>query len=327
MGKTYQTYEPSVMEDLDEKDILAFYVNIPKLPCLINSPFRKDIHPSFNLYLRNGKIYYNDFATKEHGDLWNLLMRLWGCDYKEALARVCNDHIQKSGPAVSQYGTKHFSKHENMLVNIEVRVRTWQDYDIQYWTDYGVSLPLLKYAEVYPISHKTVIKTDKNTNISSKITFKADKFAYVFVERKENNLQLKIYQPYNIKGFKWCSKMDGSVLSLWTKIPEYGDKVVICSSLKDALCVRTQLGIQTLALQGEGYGISDTAVHELKRRYKKIYVSFDTDKAGLEDARTFAQRTGFINIVPDFGPCKDFSDYYKRLSDKDSFQQLKYLFN
>ena len=121
--------------------------------------------------------------------------------------------------------------------------------------------------------------------------------------------------------------MDASVIGLWTKIPEYGDRVIICSSLKDALVISCQLHIPTLCLQGEGYNISDTAIKELKRRYKKIFISFDTDEAGKMDGKKLTERTGFTNVVPDLGTEKDFSDYYRSLKDKEKFKQLQLLFN
>ena len=120
--------------------------------------------------------------------------------------------------------------------------------------------------------------------------------------------------------------MDASVISLWTKVPEYGDRIVICSSLKDALCISCQLHIPAIAPQGEGYNISDTAANELRRRYKKVFISFDTDKAGLEDAKKLSEKTGFQFVVPDLHGKKDFSDYYKSLEDKQEFKKLESLF-
>ena len=117
-----------------------------------------------------------------------------------------------------------------------------------------------------------------------------------------------------------------SVISLWTKVPEYGDKICICSSLKDALCLWSNIGIPSIAVQGEGYNISDTAINNLKSRYKKIYVSFDTDTPGILNTKRLAQKTGFIPIIPDLKDCKDYSDYYKSLLDKNKFQKLKELF-
>ena len=121
--------------------------------------------------------------------------------------------------------------------------------------------------------------------------------------------------------------MDASVISLWTKVPEYGDRIIICSSLKDALCISCNLHIPAIAPQGEGYSMSDTAVNELKRRFKKVFISFDTDVAGLLDGQNLSQKTGFINIVPDLGDSKDYSDYWKSLENKEDFKKLETLFH
>jgi DNA primase len=80
-------------------------------------------------------------------------------------------------------------------------------------------------------------------------------------------------------------------------VPEYGDRICICSSLKDALCLWANTGIPSLAVQGEGYTMSNTAINELKRRFRDIYILFDNDKAGLENGIKFAEITGFNNLV------------------------------
>jgi hypothetical protein len=218
------------------------------------------------------------------------------------------------------------------LSKLEVKVRPWRSYDYEYWNSYGIEPKWLKYAEVYPISHKIITKKELSAGENSAPTqrryiFPADKYAYCFVERKEGNLSLKVYQPFNTTGFKWCSKMDSSVISLWTKIPEYGDRVVICSSLKDALCLSCQLHIPAIAPQGEGYNLSETAVNELKRRYKKVFICFDKDAPGIKDAKSLSEKTGFPFIVPDLGTEKDISDYFKSLKNKEDFKHLETLFH
>ena len=120
--------------------------------------------------------------------------------------------------------------------------------------------------------------------------------------------------------------MDASVIGLWSKLPSTGDKVIICSSLKDALCVACQLHIPTLCLQGEGYSMSYTAINELKRRFNKVYVSFDTDSPGLIDGERLCKETGFINIVPDLKDCKDYSDFFHKYG-KEQFSKFKLLFS
>ena len=65
-------------------------------------------------------------------------------------------------------------------------------------------------------------------------------------------------------------------------------------------------------MQGEGYGISDTAIKELRRRYTNVYILFDNDAAGLADGCKLSSQTGFINVVlPTFKGGKDISDFYK----------------
>ena len=159
--------------------------------------------------------------------------------------------------------------------------------------------------------------------------FGADKYAYAYVERKENHITLKIYQPFNTKGFKWSNQHDRSVISLWTKLPKNGEKVCICASLKDALCLWANTGIPSISLQGEGYGMSETAVSELKKRFSKVYILFDNDEVGIEDGRKLASETGFTNIIlPYFEGGKDISDMYKVMQNKTLFQnKLLPLFN
>jgi hypothetical protein len=196
---------------------------------------------------------------------------------------------------------------------MECRVREWQAYDIAYWESYGISLEWLKYAEVYPISHKIIVKNNE------RYVFGADKYAYAYVEHKDGIVTLKIYQPFNKAGVKWSSKHDKSVISLWSKVPLEGDKICICSSLKDALCLWSNTGIPALAIQGEGYPISESAVNELRRRYKEIYILLDNDTAGLKDGVSLASSTGFINLIlPQFEGGKDVSDLYK-VKGRDTF--------
>lgn len=332
VGKTHSTLTASeVFKAYDESQILtAVFPEITSLPCLISSPLREDRRPSFSIYVSpEGKIRYKDHSTRETGSLMDLLCRYWKCSFYDATLKI-NQIVSKGKVIDINSTTAHYDERKKLysyLTDVQVVVRPWKKYDIEYWKSYGVEEKWLKYAEIYPISHKIVTKKENPDDRGKTYVFSTDKYAYVFVERKEGKTQYKIYQPFNEKGFKWCSKMDASVIGLWTKIPEHGDRVIICSSLKDALCLSCQLGIPTLCLQGEGYTMSETAVKELKRRYKKVFISFDTDLAGLIDSEKLAKETGFINIIPNLGDCKDYSDYYKSLEDKDTFKELKKLFN
>lgn len=325
-GKDSVSFD-EITRSVSDADLVSYYLGVTEIPCFIHSPLRKDDRPSFGFYSRDGKrIYWIDLATREGGGIYDLLSQLWNCGYKEVLTRIRQDMKKFTNGA--RVGTctpctvRDIDSHRSNT-DLQCKVREWREYDIDYWASYGVPLEWLKYAEVYPISHKIVISDGQ------KYVFGADKLAYAFVERKEGKITLKIYQPLSVdKRRKWSNKHDRSVISLWTKIPEYGDKVVICSSLKDALCLWANTGIPALAIQGEGYGMSDTAVSELKRRYNQVYILFDNDKAGLDDGKKLAERTGFTNLVlPYFIGGKDVSDLYKSVGKEQFVKTINGLFN
>lgn len=314
-----------ILNRVTEADILAYYLGVSEVPCVINSPLRKDKNPSFGLYSTDGKrIFYTDLSTRDRGGLFDLLGNMWNCSYIEVLDRVNKDIPKfKTSSCIRSYTPCSIvpTNNYNKTTDLQCKIREWRKYDIEYWNSYGVPLNWLKYAEVYPISHKIVIKD------GHRYAFGADKYAYAYVEHKEGKVTLKIYQPLvKDKRRKWSNKHDMSVISLWTKVPSYGDKICICSSLKDALCLWANTGIPSLAIQGEGYNMSNTAVSELKRRYKEIFILFDNDEAGLIDGEKLSASTGFTNIVlpkfEEYGCPKDISDLFHTLQDKEKFKKI-----
>ena len=315
-----------ILSKISEADILAYYLGITHIPCIINSPLRVDNHPSFGLYSSDGiKVHYKDLSTKDSGGTFDLLSKLWNLSYPQVLEKLYKELQVNNKQNISIEKTNSCQIKSKITYNnttdLQCKIRKWKSYDIEYWQSYGISLKWLKYADVYPISHKIVIKKDKTYILP------ADKYAYAYVEYKENKVTLKIYQPFNSK-YKWSNKHDSSVISLWTKIPQQGDKLCICSSLKDALCLWSNIGIPSIAIQGEGYSISKTALNNLKSRYKEIFICLDNDKPGLQNAKKLAEETQCTNIIlPPFNGGKDISDFYKLYGKEKFIQTIKFLFN
>ena len=305
-----------ILSKVTEADILSYYLGVTEVPTIINSPLRKDNRPSFGLYSPNGKrIYFVDFATKDRGGLFDLLGQMWNCSYKEVLTRI-NKDISKfcSSANIHSYtpcavrSTNSYNKN----IDLQCKIRDWRDYDIEYWASYGITLDWLKYAEVYPISHKIVIKD------GHRYVFGADKYAYAYIEHKDNKTFIKIYQPLNKKGYKWTSNIDRSVWSLWTKIPEYGTNLIISSSVKDCLNIMCNLKIPSICLQGEGYLPKPHIMEELKSRYKNIIVFFDNDftnpnNPGHNDAKNLSEEYNLKMVeIPKEYESKDPSDLFKK---------------
>lgn len=311
---------------ISEVDILSHYLGITTIPIVIKSPLRRDNNPSFGIYTPDGiHVRYCDFATRDSGGLYDLLMNLWGVSFKECINRIYNNLIIKThNNRITNISISNTfcekSCQKSSQVMVECKIREWRIYDKEYWESYGVSLELLKRAKVYPISHKIIKKNGK------KYVFGADKYAYVYIEKKEGKIYKKIYQPYNKNGYKWCTDIDSSVIGLWNMLPNKGDKICICSSLKDSLCLTNNLHINTIYIQGEGYNMSSTAVNELRKRFKHIFICLDNDEAGIFNAKRLANQYNFINVVlPHFNGAKDISDFYK-VNGKQEFLKLESLF-
>lgn len=317
---------PIMVSDLKEKVtdfmLLQYYFHISELPIVIKSPLRKDRVPSFGIFTSSDdKVHYKDYATGVHGDLYDLLGKLWNLSYKEVLFRIHDDFLLDLYHAVSNSDTILQPVNLKKKSKLQVIIREWRDYDLAYWSSYGISLPWLQYAEVYPLS-KYILTPDGGRDY----IFAAEKYAYVFVEHKEGKTTFKIYQPFMDKtGWKWINKHDKSILALWTKIPEKGNRVCICSSVKDALCLYANLNIPSIAIQGEGMSISDTAKNQLLKRFKRPMICLDNDQPGLDNAIRMKEETGFENIVlphlDEYPKAKDISDIFKVVK-KETFIKL-----
>lgn len=288
-------------------DIAHKYLGITCVPEVINSPLRQDNNPSLGLFINNrtNSLWFKDFGSGEKGSLYDLLAKMWNVSKDKVYDRILED---MPAPAlIKKHGVKVYRKSAG---KVEVRVREWRDYDIAYWDSYGISLPWLKFGEIYPISHIIITKNGHSYPIP------AEKYAYVYVERKDGIVSFKIYQPYS-KEYKWMSKHDSSVWDLWTKIPEKGDKLIITSSRKDALAIWSNTGIPALSLQGEGYIPKEHVVQQLKDRYNKVYVLYDNDFQSEENhgrmyGKMIAEKFNVTQIeIPEKWKSKDPSDLVK----------------
>lgn len=311
-------------DDIKEKysdfEIARKYLGITRIPTIINSPLRQDKTPSLSLFegRENHNILYKDFGTGDKGNLFELLAKLWNIPLNTVYSRIVQD-IPVPEMTVKQKRYINNNKVKKISGQIEVKTRDWKIYDIEYWKTYGISLEWLKFGDIYPISHIFITKENK------RFTIPAEKYAYAYVERKDNKVSLKIYQPFS-GNYKWMSKHDSSVWDLWTKLPEKGEILIITSSRKDALCIWANTGIPSISLQGEGYIPKEHVMNQLKSRFNTIYVLYDNDfqnetNNGRHYGQVLAEKFNIKQIeIPETLLSKDPSDLYKNHG-KEIFRQ------
>ena len=293
-----------------EFDIMRFYLNIDVLPALINSPLRQDRNASVSIFSPDGvKVFYKDFGTGEHGSIFDLLGRMWNRTFSETITKIWDDIDRVKHNRINLNRTRRGVIHKSNSI-LEVRTRQWFDYDMEYWNSYGISREWLEFGDVYPISH-ILITRDNITKV-----IPAEKLAYVYVERKDSKVSLKVYQPKSQR-LKWLSKHDSSVWDLWSRLPDRGDTLFITSSRKDALCLWENTGIPSVSLQGEGYVPKEKVINQLKQRFGRVIIFFDNDYDKDENhGHIYASRlSGMFDLdmveIPSEYKSKDPSDLFK----------------
>lgn len=315
-----------LLSRVSEFDIMRFYLNISVLPTLINSPVRQDRNASVSVFSPDGrKVCYRDFGTGEHGDIFDLLGRMWNRSFNEVISKVWEDIDSVSHNAVT------FNKSHKVVIHrtnsvLQVKTRQWFDYDMEYWNSYGITREWLEFGDVHPISH-ILITRDGDTKV-----IPADRLAYVYVERKDGKVSLKVYQPES-RRLKWLSKHDSSVWDLWSRLPQRGDTLFITSSRKDALCLWENTGIPSVSLQGEGYVPKEKVVNQLKQRFGRVIIFFDNDFDKEENhGHIYASRLcDMFNLemveIPSEYKSKDPSDLFRNKGSEVFRRVIKELLN
>lgn len=309
-----------IFSKVTELDLLHYYFDVDELPCVIHSPLRRDNHPSFGFYIySNNRVGYRDLSKGDRGSLMDLLMEYWGLSFSDTLYKIYKDldNMPTNKVVVNSSGMMfgHNDRTRQHNINLGVQLRKMEKHDYEYWNNYGITKEFLIKCKVFAIN-RIFIHTPKHD-----FNFLADKYAYTYVEKKEGKFTYKIYQPYS-KTNKWLNNHDSSVWDLWEELPDKGDKLIITSSRKDAMCIWCNTGIPCTSLQAESYLPKKHVVQQLKDRFKEVYVLYDNDFQAEENhgrilGKNIANTFGLKQIeIPTEYKSKDASDLYLNLKGK-----------
>ena len=316
---------------IQDVDVYRFYTGkevVLKKQML--SPLRKEKKPSFGYFENNktGEIMFKDFNFAS-GDFVKFVELLFGLNFFEALSKIAIDfnltyffYVKDVEKTSKNYDPSKFSEREKLLaksnsVTIGRKVRDWNINDRAYWQSYGITKEILMHYNVEPISyfflnHQPIL---------------ADKLAYCYKETKDDNATYKIYQPYNEK-YKWLTSHDSSTWQGWTQMDEINDVLIITSSLKDVMSIKStykytygmdDAPMNVVALQNEGIMPKKSVVKELKERFNNIYLLYDNDAEkeinwGQQHGRNICDEYNFYQIeIPEEYEAKDYSDLVKKV--------------
>lgn len=301
-----------ILSRVSEEQIMSFYLNIPVKKGVIHSPLRKDSHASCSFY-RNSKgvLLFKDFATGDCLNCFEVVKRLFSCDFYEALRIIANDfglytynHLQRHSGKIY----KRIDRIENDVdTRIDVQVKEFTDDELKWWDGYGISLAVLKKFRVYSLEYVWV-----NGRIVAKSQPSCPVYGY-YGRKKDSKDLWKIYFPKR-KEYRFLGNYPASKVQGYEQLPSNGDILVITKSMKDVMCLYT-FGVHAIAPGSEVLFVSDTMLNNLRNRFRVIVVFYDNDIPGIHNMRKIrASHPDLTYIwIPRRLGAKDFSDLYLKV--------------
>lgn len=273
-----------ILSKVTEYDIYSAYIGNFKVGMIYNSPFRQDKNPSFGCYYSRTtkQLMFKDHGTGDCGNVIKFVSLLTGLtNYSDILNNIVNKlKITNNTQLVS---SKQYISSKETVIGV---VR--QDFtltDTNYWSQFNISLDTLKKFGVSSIKYYLcdgIVKgIYKDTN---------PMYAYKVYNH------FKIYRPLADKYTKWRNNLTENDIQGFKQLPKTGDILIITKSMKDVMCLY-EMGIPAISPSSESTFIPDKALEQLKKRFKRIIILFDRDKAGVKYLRKMSVKTGLEGFL------------------------------
>jgi DNA primase len=283
--------------------IFEHYLNLPEKlhgqQIKMLSVFKHERTPSMSLWYDQAKHEYRfkDFSSGEGGSAYDLVTKLYNLNFQEAIDKIMNDYT--------------IAKKKGLCDKVEIvpqssysvesyEIRNWIQNDAKYWSQYGISRKQLEKYNVKPL------KSYKMDNGQKTLYFEPSIITYGYFSMSE--VLYKIYSPKNPKRkfFKVADHVQGI-----EQLAYQYDILVICSSLKDAMCLDAmEFKLEVIAPDSENTMIKPMYIDVLKRKYKRIITLFDNDEAGIKAIERYKTELGINGCF--YPTAKDISDAVAR---------------
>lgn len=288
-----------ILSKVTEYDIYAKYIGQFKVGMIYNSPFRKDKNPSFGIYYskRTKQLLFKDHGTGECGNVVKFVSLYTGkTEYNDILQDIVEKMNITNNTKLAS--SKQYIPSTETVIGI-VR-QEFTDVDINYWSQFGISIKTLKKFNVNSIKYYLCDGIVKGI-------YKRENPMYAY--KVYNNF--KIYKPLGDKYTKWRNNLTEYDIQGYEQLPQKGDILFITKSMKDVMCLY-EMGLPAISPSSESTFIPNTVLEQLKTRFKRIIILFDRDVAGCKQSRKISLKTGLeAMFVHRKYKAKDISDAIK----------------
>ena len=304
------TKEYLYSKGINQESIMQYYTGLDvSSKRLTLSPFRSDNHVTCGFYKsKSGILYLHDFATNEHINCFEVVMRLHNCNYYEALKIIARDFnlIDGSNPDIVKPKLVESIK-ETKSSKIQCQLKKFTKEELEWWSSFGITEKLLKRYHIYSIQHVFLNGTLTFTSSSN-----CPIYGYYFGKDKNGDEKWKIYFPLK-ENYRFIGNLTKKVLQGYKQLPETGDLLVITKSMKDTVSL-SGFGIPSVSPNSETLFLSDKQLEEFKKRFKHILVIFDNDRPGKYNLAKIRKQYPELNyyFLPNY-LAKDFTDSIKKV--------------
>jgi hypothetical protein len=286
----------NITEDLHGQDVTIYSV------------FKTEKTPSMCIYYDGAVYKFKDFSSGNQGTGVDLVMKLKGLRYHDAMVRIMNDYTNKP-----KEGTEVIvKKQEKFKVTNHVK-RKWNQNDVNFWTKFNIGSATLSKYNVFPLKEYTMTKT-----LDGKLEEITTNGQYLYGYFKATGDLYKVYQPLRSRKFiNVATYIQGS-----EQLTYSAPLLVICSSLKDMMTLDTlQFDLESVAPGSENSMLTKPVLSAYSLKYKGIMTFFDNDEAGQSSMHKYKEKYGIPGIFLKMS--KDLSDSVRDFGVTKTKQYLK----
>jgi len=274
-----------LFDRIPQEQIMEYYLGLPvKLGAKYVSPLRKDTYPTCNYwYASTGELLFKDHSGAFTGNCIQVVREMFGVNYPQALEQIASDFgltatENESVPSIREFTTK--PKPDKSRAEFTFSFRQWTTEDLAYWASFGITTDTLDKFKVSVISTAWLGDT-----IVYNYNPKDPCFVYGFGDE-----EYKLYFPLRSRQYTRFLGNSARVQG-YTQLPASGKLLVMTKSLKDVMAL-WELGVISIALQGESIVPSKELISEMKSRFETIYTLYDFDLAGIQTANKIKKLYG-----------------------------------
>lgn len=300
-----------ILKRTSQEDIFTHYFPNFSYKNRFSSPFRQDRTPSFGFfYKHNAKwIKAHDFSTGERWNCFEFVMKLYNTTFPEALNIICRDFRLANVTTNKEIiKPKIYFKEDKEEVRISVKVKDYNKWSLNYWSDYSITEEELLLGNIYSIEW---FKIRGNRINCSKSAYS------IYIPGYEKDY-FKILQPHNDK-YKWVTNCPLHI-PFDTNLPLASDTLIITKSVKDSIILK-RLYTDVLPVQNESLS-AVSCIKKYTDLYEKVYLFFDNDATGIEQSNMIAKEYGWSQMFINKTDVTDPSDYVKSYDFKSLKQNI-----